>query len=303
MKQHSDMNVRVFQCSHDDEAGVDEKLAQRLDLRFPEAYLRCEMMEKLALGIKEEKQAAFCVLPFCHTVEGEALGGRIHYGDAHIGPRAGERLCTAAEDVLALPPMDFSSGRIAEVLTACRELSARGENVMLNMSGPLTILNVLMETSCVFSVLMEDTEYSQAVFRKLNGELLRYTERAVEAGVAAISYADPIGAADILGPDLARGFAERVTLPFLASANAMILNKQGAPGIKTFFFLCPKTIQSLSALEQVRWSNKALQCEESGPNALLRISGPSRIVGSVCVKQILKGLLPEEMLFMEAAFN
>ena len=52
---------------------------------FPGRYLRHETMARLSKALKVHDKAVFCELPFCHTVEAEALGGIVNYGDEKLG--------------------------------------------------------------------------------------------------------------------------------------------------------------------------------------------------------------------------
>lgn len=235
-----------FRCGGHDIAGMDEKTAKRLGFSFPQVHLQREEMVRFAEAVKKEQGNRFCVLPFCHTVEGEALGGNINYGDARFGPRAGKAVCCRAEEVLALPPIDYSAGRIREGLDACAELTRKGEAVIFNMSGPLTILNVLMETEDVFRLLTDlkrEDGAAQHVFWKLKEELLRFAEKIIEAGAVGISYADPLCGRDIIGPQLNELLTEQFSLPFLF-AIASLLRRKAKEQQKTppFFFLCPRLL-------------------------------------------------------------
>ena len=73
------------------------------------------------------------------------MGGLVNYGNDKTGPRAKEYICTKPEELLELPAIDFTTGRIHEVLLACKELRKQGQHVVLQVSGPFTILNVLID--------------------------------------------------------------------------------------------------------------------------------------------------------------
>ena len=111
-----------FNCTFQYSAGINENVTKKLDLKFPDAYMKRETMAEIALAIKEYDEATFCELPFCHTVEAESIGGLVNYGDEKAGPRAKEYICTKPEEILELKEIDFSTGRIYEVLEACRIL-------------------------------------------------------------------------------------------------------------------------------------------------------------------------------------
>lgn len=100
-----------FRCTYDNSSGVSKDPVKNTDLKFPEAYKSWDLMTELALVMKEFEHATFCELPFCHTLEREALGGSINYGDENCGPRVKDYICTTAEEILCLPEIDYTKGR------------------------------------------------------------------------------------------------------------------------------------------------------------------------------------------------
>ena len=82
-----------FKCTYDNLIGISKVVTENTNLTFPDAYKNWDSMAELAMAIKEHNQANYCELPFCHTLEGEALGGIIHYGDENVGPRGKEYIC------------------------------------------------------------------------------------------------------------------------------------------------------------------------------------------------------------------
>ena len=101
-----------FNCTFQYSAGINENVTKKLDLKFPDAYMKRETMAEIALAIKEYDEATFCELPFCHTVEAESIGGLVNYGDEKAGPRAKEYICTKPEEILELKEIDFSTGNV-----------------------------------------------------------------------------------------------------------------------------------------------------------------------------------------------
>ena len=104
-----------------------------------------------------------------------------------------EYICTSPEELLELPAMNLQEGRIHEVLLACQALREEGEHVVLQVSGPFTILNVLIDAKYVFKAMRKKPELMKEVFWKLGGEILRFMEEAKKYGVDMISYADSSG--------------------------------------------------------------------------------------------------------------
>ena len=73
--------ISDFRCTFDNAIGISPEITKDLKLSFPDAYMHADTMAKIAHAIKEKEGAAFCMLPFCHTVEAEAMGGIVNMGD------------------------------------------------------------------------------------------------------------------------------------------------------------------------------------------------------------------------------
>ncbi|MDF2928412.1 MAG: methylcobamide--CoM methyltransferase [Anaerospora sp.] len=216
-------------------------------------------------------------MPFCHTVEGEALGGHVNYGDENAGPRGKDYICTTAEELLDLPEIDYSRGRVAEVLKACKYLLDNGEQVVLYISGPFTILNILMEPRHIFKIFHKKPEQMKLIFDKLQREMLRYVKAAQQAGVTMFSYGDSTGGLNILGPELSVKTVELFTYPFFKRAEAIL-------GNESLLLLCPKTTFALLGTEKAVWQDIDLGAPLSYFLACKKIAGKAKFVGQMCVK-------------------
>lgn len=69
--------IQDFKCTYGNSAGIREAVTNRTNLTFPDAYKHAETMAELAQVLKECDKAPFCELPFCHTVEAEAMAGSL----------------------------------------------------------------------------------------------------------------------------------------------------------------------------------------------------------------------------------
>ena len=266
-----------FNCTYNSVSGIDGQMAERLGLTFPDAYMHEESLVKIALAVKEQGQAPFCILPLCHTVEGAALGADINYGNGEIGPRAGKQICSSAEDFLALPDIDFTKGRIAEVLKACSSLRAQGEHVVLELSGPFTILDTLMDARIVFRTMRKQPELMEKVLEKLRRNILAYFREAANAGVDLISYADSSGGLNILGPKLAEQMAVQFTYPLLKEVTEVLDEK-------TLVLLCPKTSFALLGTGKGQWQELDLDGPMTYGQACIQSIGKLKFGGQMCIK-------------------
>lgn len=272
-------DIKDFICTYDNSAGITEEVTKKLNLTFPDAYLYSDSMVELSIALKEHDQAVFCEMPFCHTVEGEAMGGKITYGDGKTGPRAKEYVCNSLEEVLDLPRIDFSKGRIHEVLTACQKLRQKGEHVVLEISGPFTILNILVDTKHVFRALRKNPELIQQVFDKISIQLLAYIREAKKHGVEFISYADSAASVSILGPKVMEQFTNMFTYGFLKE-----LEKE--TNDTCMILLCPKTTFALLGTEKAVLEDVELDSVMRYTEACIAMLGRTAFAGQMCVKNV-----------------
>lgn len=271
--------IKDFNCTYDNSAGIRLEVTKGLGLTFPDAYCHCDTMVTLSKAMKEKDRAVICELPFCHTLEAEAMGGIINLGNEIAGPRAGEYVCTDVEEILNLPDMDFSKGRIYETLLACKKLREQGEHVVFEVAGPFTILNVLMDARYVFKGMRKKPEVMEKVFWKLGNQILKYIELVKEHGGDLISYADSSGSVNILGPKRMEDVTLKFTYPFLKQAEQLVDEK-------TMILLCPKTTLALIGTEKARFVVHKLNEPIGYAQACINMVGKAHFAGQMCIKNV-----------------
>lgn len=278
------LSIQDFQCTYDNAVGICSEVSRKLDLKFPEAYQQWPLMVKLSRGMRDHEGTAFCELPFCHTMEGEALGGIITYGDGNFGPRAKAYVCSTAEELLALPPMNLETGRIAEVLKACAQLRQEGDEVVLMVSGPFNILNVLIDPIHLFKIMRKAPEDMQRIFDRLQGEILRLMAAAHASGVRLISYSDSSGGVNILGPKLSEAVVDQFTYPLMQQ-----VEKNWGHDMLTL--LCPKTALALVGTGRARWEEIRMTNPVAYGEASSQLVGRAAFMGQMCIKN--RKFMPE----------
>lgn len=269
--------IADYPCPANREAGILEAAEWSADFRFPEIYKKGEDMAKISRAVRNFCNESFCILPFCNTVEGEAMGGMVEYGSGSAGPRAKGYVCIEPCQVLQLSPIDFQSGRISEVLKACRILCKQGEIVALKTAGPFTILNVLADSAVVLKWVRKEPDLMKQILDKIRAELLRYIQEACKVGVRIISYADPVGGIRIIGPRQTEWITEQFTIPFLKEAME-VLPKDA------LIHLCPKITSVLIGLEKAKWiKQKTHQNAISYGESCIHLAGISKLAGQTCI--------------------
>lgn len=209
-------------------------------------------------------------------VEAEALGARIKAGDSKGGVRAGEYLFPKPDQLLGLPPIDLTYGRIRDVLGQCRDLCEQGKPVMLQISGPLTVAGAFVDLTSLLKSLRKEPELAREILWKIGWEILRYAQAAAENGAGWISYADAAAGRELLGPSLERWMVERFTAPFLKEMEKRLTGR-------SMILLCPQIGDALKRSEVVL--EKMWQMPEGTTygEACLQLRGKVSMTGQVCV--------------------
>jgi uroporphyrinogen-III decarboxylase len=234
-------------------------------------------MAALSKAIQKENRSLFCYLPFCNTVEAESFGAIVNMGNEVAGPRTNTFIYDAIDELPALPEMDFSAGRIKQVIDACEILHGMGENVALEICGPFTILNCLIDIGQVIKGWRKRPELMADIFNGIGSQIARYIRESKRVGVKLFCYSDPPGGLNIVGPKLAEAIATEFTMPFLREA-------LGIAGGGALIHLCPKTSHVLVGLGLAQWLDVELSDVVSYEEACIEVCGSVGIVGDICIQ-------------------
>ena len=267
-----------FRCGYENASAFDPQIADRIGLSFPQTHGDAAAMALLAVEVRKNSGGRVCSLPFCCTVEAEALGGRINLGDRENGPRVGEYVFESLEKLPdGLVELDFSRGRLREVLEACRLLKSGGEHVSVEFSGPLTILNGLMDISQVFKGWRKNEPLMREVLDRLGREIFRYAAELKAAGTDILSFADPTGAPNILGLRYSSMMAELFLVPFLKKSETLLDEE-------TIMQVCPRSSHMLTSQGLAEWASVDLGRPLSYDEGCLECRGKAKFLGQSCIK-------------------
>lgn len=142
---------------------------------WPEAHQLAEPMAKLAAGAATVLGFDAVRVPYCQTIEAEALGCTVKYAGREGIPRI-DLHAYHLDDPISYPADFLSKGRIPEVLKAITLLKAElGDDVavMGNVVGPFSVV----------ANLIGITDVLKASFKKAD-KLIPFLEVAEEAGTA-----------------------------------------------------------------------------------------------------------------------
>jgi len=271
-----------FVCTGRDEVEIPLEVLNSGEFRFPDLHSSSEEMAKLAKAIKLNKHNSICVLPFCLTVETEALGARVNLGNTGAGPRISSYSYESIEQLADLKMMDFNSGRIKSVLAAVETLAQNGEIVTLNVCGPFTIISSLVNPVVFYKAIRKNRKVVDEVLELISDNIFHYIRESIKRGAQIVSYADSLGSADIVGPLVYKDCS--------ADASLKVLKKLQAQGVlkESLLHICGKTSVSLEKHGFVKsFPIKLDPAKTYGESIidLLPSRNAARIIGHNCIKR------------------
>ena len=209
------------------EAGVEDGPEWAEVHRDPNAMAKASLILAKATGF--ENLGA----PFCVTVEAEALGSKVTYGDLNVEPHVTEYALSSPKDLSSLHfHGTASSGRMPMVLDAISILkqSRSGLPVIGNLTGPVSLATSLIDPNLFFRLLVKDKPFIQELLNISTEVIASFGEAQAEAGADVISLGDPTASGEILGP----AFFQEFALPALTTIMHRIKHK----GARTILHIC-----------------------------------------------------------------
>ncbi|CAB1245034.1 methylcobamide:CoM methyltransferase MtbA [Clostridium sp. MT-14] len=180
---------------------------------WPRAHVDEKFMAELAAGIYEYGGFENVGVPFCMTVEAEAMGAEISLGSKINEPRVIEYPINSVSSWKELKNMDMNSGRAKVVLEAIRILREKKLPVpiMANLTGPISVASSLMEPEIFYKEIIRKSEETREFLEFVTDNLIEFGKAQLKAGADLLTISDPSGTGEIMGPRNFRNF----TLPYL----------------------------------------------------------------------------------------
>jgi [methyl-Co(III) methanol-specific corrinoid protein]:coenzyme M methyltransferase len=181
---------------------------------LPAAHHSAELMSALAEDVREKTGFENFGIPFCMTVEAEALGSEVDYGSLKCEPKIAREVFSGVEEVKYLPAGSIlKNKRAASVVDAVYSLSNKHPDIPVigSVTGPISLAASIVDPITFFKDLYKKKEASHRLLNYVSEQIIDYAQHIAENGAAAISIADPTATGEILGPKL---FAEYV-VPYI----------------------------------------------------------------------------------------
>ena len=212
-------------------------------VKWPEAHENAEMMAKLTMGVYENGGFENYGVPFCMTVEAEAMGATVGLGTKINEPRVTEYPIKSVSEWRNLESLNINEKRVKVVLDAIKILKSQKTEVPIiaNLVGPVSTASSLMDPVDYYKELRKKPKEAHELMEFVTENLIIFAKAQIEAGADIIAISDPSGTGEILGPKLFGEFA----VPYLNRIIKAI--KDEAPG-GTIIHICGKLRSVYSVL-------------------------------------------------------
>jgi uroporphyrinogen-III decarboxylase len=204
-----------FKCVIHKNILTDDFCSQHKDL-MRAAYYSAAPMAELSIELSRALNSSLVMLPADYVAEAEAYGVElIGYNDI-FGLRPGGTKLKSVSELSDLPPMDFTRGRLAEIIKAISLIDEAGYTPCLSITGFFSLLEILLPMEQVFISWRKRQAVLLNFLKEYEKSLLEYIALALQAGAKVISYSDPLTSLEILGRNNGRQIAEELILPFFS---------------------------------------------------------------------------------------
>jgi [methyl-Co(III) methanol-specific corrinoid protein]:coenzyme M methyltransferase len=243
------------------------ELMEAAECGWPEAHVDSTKMAQLTLAANRLAGIENVGVPFCMTVEAEAMGARIDLGSQGSEPNVAVYPMDTVADIDRLSQIDVTAGRAGVCVNAVRILRKEAPQtpVFANLTGPVSLATSLVDPLIFYRALIKNKESAHKLMSIVNQTLVRFGSALIEAGAEVVCIADPSASGELMGK---RSFSE-FALPYINDLVVYFREKYAVPAI---VHICGK-VQSLGT-------------------ALSEIAAESISVDSVVSMKMLRQLVP-----------
>ena len=175
---------------------------KKTNTSWPEAHTNPEEMATLASSLYELAGLECARLPFCLTVEAEALGCDVNLGGNERTPEVEISPFEYADDIEA--PNDFTKkGRIPVVLEAIDILKEKYDDlpIIAGITGPFTLTGHLLGIENLVRYMRTDIEEVEIAIENCVDVSMDYIEVIQDHGADVICVNEPTASPELIDPN------------------------------------------------------------------------------------------------------
>lgn len=275
------------------------EVMEKIDCYLPEAHSDALMMAKLAMAANRLTSAENIGIPFCTTVEAEAMGSTVKLGIKEKRPTIRAYALESMEDIDRLLPIDPDRGRTKVCVEAIKIVRQKVSDVAIiaNLVGPVSLATSLVDPSIFAEAIQNDKDAAHKLLKLMTKNLVRFGSTMLEAGADVICIAETATALEAID----RTAFEAFVLPYVNETadhfrdtfsiqsiiqfcgditefgDALSNVSAGAIGIDSAADV--KTVKNLAKCKAIMGNVDAELLEHGEPNAVFRAGMQSLIDG------------------------
>ncbi|GAA0704586.1 methylcobamide--CoM methyltransferase [Paraclostridium ghonii] len=282
-----------FKCNQNDNEDIPLEIINNSNLSFPNLHTNAKDIASISKSLKKYRKDTLCKIPFCTTVEAEAFGAYINLGDEKNCPRIKDYAFSSLEELTNLENIDFEKGRIKEVLESIKILSFENETVTLNVCGPMTIISLLIDLKYFYKGLRKNRDSIDKLMKVIEDNIVNYIIKGYENGAKVISYSDPVGDINIVGPKVYEEVVSKTTINILDRSIESI--DEG------LIHICGKTSSALANLDKCKFIQVKYANDITYGEAICNIfeNEKVKIIGNNCMKRTPHNLKDSQIYLIE----
>lgn len=257
--------------------------------KWPDAHLDPDLMARLTMEANRLAGIENVGVPFCMTVEAEAMGAAIDMGSMENEPSIAAYPMQRITDTNNLKRLDPGTGRLKTCVDAVRILHREVPDIPIfaNLTGPVSLATSLLEPLTYYRALITDPGAAHDLMKLVAQGLRTFGSALIEAGADIVCIADPSASGELIGK---RAFSE-FALPYI---NELVDYFRKTFGVSSVVHICGKVQNLGTALSEI--DAECISIDSAVSIAKLKGLAPSKVaMGNVSTYMMAKGR-PESVL-------
>jgi [methyl-Co(III) methanol-specific corrinoid protein]:coenzyme M methyltransferase len=188
--------------------GITVEMMDQVGIFWPEAHSDADKLAGLAESIHLYTDIECIKLPFCMTIEVEALGAEIDYRTRDTVPTEKHHIFNQP-DQLIVPDDFFDRARVPVVLNAISQLRKKYDNeiaLVTSIVGPFSLAEKLFGFDNFLTWVLDNPEWVHQAMRALTPLAIQYSQAQVNAGTDAIIIGEAGCSGGLISPNTYRDF-------------------------------------------------------------------------------------------------
>lgn len=177
---------------------------------FPSVHTDSNLMADLAKEVQYSTGFENFGLPFCMTIEAEALGSTINFGNLECEPKIQKENFSSVSTVVCKDIKELLKlGRIGTIIDASYHISRSNPDIPLigSLTGPISTSASIVDPMIFLKELRRDKVHAHKCIDYVTNFLIEYAKLLIDNGASIISIADPTATGEILGPKMFQEYA------------------------------------------------------------------------------------------------